>query len=211
MALISEQQARTTLNLGLHVIVLSAFLFAAFYMFLAQITENIINTQVKDGIDDHADVMLDKIANKLGKHVNWNEVDTWAQNLVKKSQGRDPVVVKHNNGVLNYAIGIIAGMLGVWIGTAALFRYWMGYDIALGSILAENAVVFAIVGTFEGYFFMSVATKYVPLSASVSATTALERVKEQLSQHVTDDTPTVSSQMPSPAVSRSGASCRIPS
>ncbi len=185
MAFVTEQQAKMTLNLGLHVVVLATFLFAAFYVFLAKITVDLINTQVTDGIDDNADGMLDHVAKKFGKSINWDVTEQWAKNLINTSQGRDPAVTESNNRLFDRALGILIGLVVAWVATALVFRYWMKYDIGLWSLLAENAIVFTLIGAFEAYFMMTVATKYVPLSASVSMTTALERLKKNLDSRVT--------------------------
>lgn len=184
MEFMTRQQATMGLNFGLHVIILFLFLFIAFYAVLSKITRNLVSGQVTDIINEQTDPLLDQINARIGKRINWDSVDTWAKDLVKKSQGVDPSVSKHNTDLFYMALGILLGMFTMWVAAALYFSYGLKYKLGLGGIIAENIVIFTIIGLFEGYFFAKVATKYVPITASASATAAIDAIKQNVNKRI---------------------------
>ena len=44
----------------------------------------------------------------------------------------------------------------------------------------ENIVIFVFIGAIEAYFFMNIASKYIPVTHDFVATTVLERIKNNI-------------------------------
>lgn len=172
------------MNFSLHVLILFTFLFLAFFLILSKVTRDLINNQVVDLVNSQTGPLLDSINKKEGSHVDWDTLSKWGTDLVNRSQGVDPVVTKHNKNLLGMSSGIILGMLFTWILVAIIFKSAMGINLGLWDIIKENIIVFTIIGAFEGYFFMKVATKYIPINASYSAITGIERLKEKINERV---------------------------
>ena len=184
MPFISQSQAKHGLNYGLHVLILFVFLFSAFYLFLAKITRDEISDQVSNIINDQTGPLLDEVNSYSSQTIDWNGLNSWAVNLVAKSQGTNPTVDANNKNLFYMAIGIIIGLFVVWVGAAIFFHYYLKLELGIPKIILENIVIFTIVGIFEGYFFMEIVTKYIPITASASAIGGLEAFKKKLNDRI---------------------------
>jgi hypothetical protein len=91
----------------------------------------------------------------------------------------DPVRTEHNTLVLATAWSIAAGLGLAFVVTAGVLgasRVRLGP--AMAHVFAENAVLLVILGAVEAGFFLTVASKYVPVAPSVLADTAVTTLQQ---------------------------------
>lgn len=184
-----EGLAQLSLSIGLHILILFVFLFALFNFIMVPTTQKVVNNALGDLVEQQTGNMMAEISTAVDNHpktikIDWSGIDIWANDLVKKSQGVDPDITKHNRGVKKLGIYMIAGIFGTWLLMYAFLKLFMKYDLGIGGILLENVIIFSFVGVFEAYFFLHFASKYVPSPPSAASTSAIERLKKRLGQQI---------------------------
>jgi len=184
--MITQLQANYTINIGLHVIILFTFLTIFFFTFVSKLESKSIQNALSDIIDEKTEQILTEIdgwekklnVDKLS--INWEKVNDIAKQIEANSQGELPEITKQNKNLKNISIGLVVGLFVLFIIVYLFFHFGLHYQIQIGSILLENAIIFFFVGIVEYLFFMNIAAKYIPVTPEFVSTTILERIKERL-------------------------------
>lgn len=187
--IITKKIAENGLNYGLHIIILFTFLLLAFYLFLSKIVVKEVDKESQDVID----VQIPKIMTEIYKNSNpyigkkikelipETAMNEWASQLVKNNKGKeDPHKVTNNSNLFYQSVGILTGLVITWVLAAVYFTKFSSFKVSLLPIILENIATFTVIAAFELYFFVNVATKYIPIDASSSAIAAIEKTKEEI-------------------------------
>jgi hypothetical protein len=184
-----QDLAKVSLSIGLHILILFVFLFALFNFIMIPKTRKVVQYAFGDLVDQYTGNMLNEISTAADNHpkvvkIDWTGVDIWANDLVTNSQGVDPEITKHNNGLTRLGVYMIAGIFVAWLLLYYFLKIVMRYDLGLREIILENIIIFSFVGVFEVYFFLNLASKYIPSPTSAAGTSAIDRLKKRLGQQI---------------------------
>ena len=111
--------------------------------------------------------------------MKWDVVESAADALILESNRDNKQIIENNDNLYNESICLL---LMISLGLVILICYFMfrKININLKFILMENFVIFTFVGLIEIYFFLNVASKYVPIMPDSAMTTIFERLKTLL-------------------------------
>jgi hypothetical protein len=169
-----------SLDVALHVLILFTFLTIFFFAYVSKLEKQSLDDTITNSVSDNTNTLLNdikQISQKYNIKINWNTINDIADKLVKNSQGEVPEIKDNNEQLYKGSmIVIIVGYL-LFIGIIIFLKYYMGYDIQIGRILVMNIIIFSITGLIEYFFFMNVASKYVPVMPNEITDTMLERIK----------------------------------
>jgi hypothetical protein len=184
-----QDLAKVSLGIGLHILILFVFLCTLFNFIMIPRTRKIVNKELGNLVDQNTGNMLAEISTAADNHpkvvkIDWTGVDIWAGDLVTNSQGVDPEITKHNNGLTRLSVYMIAGIFVAWLLLYYFLKIVMRYDLGIREIILENIIIFSFVGVFEVYFFLNFASKYIPSPTSAASTSAIERLKKRLGQQI---------------------------
>lgn len=168
------------LDVALHVLILFTFLTIFFFAYVSKLEKQTLDDTITNSISDNTNTLLNdikQISQKYNIKVNWNTINEIAAKLIKNSQGEVPEIKENNDRLYKGSmIAIIVGYL-LFIGAIIFLKFYMGYDIHIGHIILMNIIIFSITGLIEYFFFMNVASKYVPVMPNEISDTMLERIK----------------------------------
>lgn len=141
----------------LHVFLLFCFLTIFFWTIISKTEEKTLNDEIVSGINDGLkDVHIDK------KIFTDNAVDY----LNKYYEGQNSTVSRNNKNLLQFNIAFIV-MLLIGLLACIFVRYVIcGKNINWLEVIGENLIILLLVGGIEYYFFMNIASKYVPVMPS---------------------------------------------
>ena len=169
-----------SLDVALHVLILFTFLTIFFFAYVSKLEKQSLDNTITNSVSDNTNTLLNDIkqlSQKYNIKINWNTINEIADKLVKNSQGEVPEIKENNEQLYKGSmIVIIVGYL-LFIGIIIFLKYYMGYDIHIGHILLMNIIIFSITGLIEYFFFMNVASKYVPVMPNEISDAMLERIK----------------------------------
>lgn len=169
-----------SLDVALHVLILFTFLTIFFFAYISKLEKQSLDNTITNSVSDNTNTFLNDIkqlSQKYNIKINWNTINDIADKLVKNSKGEVPEIKENNERLYKGSmIVIIVGYL-LFIGIIIFLKYYMGYDIRIGHILLMNIIIFSITGLIEYFFFMNVASKYVPVMPNEISDTMLERIK----------------------------------
>ena len=169
-----------SLDVALHVLILFTFLTIFFFAYVSKLEKQSLDNTITNSVSDNTNTLLNDIkqlSQKYNIKINWNTINEIADKLVKNSQGEVPEIKDNNEQLYKGSmIVIIVGYL-LFIGIIIFLKYYMGYDIHIGHILLMNIIIFSITGLIEYFFFMNVASKYVPVMPNEISDAMLERIK----------------------------------
>ncbi len=144
-------------SLYLHIFLLFCFLTIFFWAIISKTEERSLNKEINSGIDDG----LKNI--KISKSLL--EPNTLSF-LEKFYEGKDSTVTRNNNHLFTFNIAFIFCILIGFI-LCIFVRYFLcGKSINWLEIIGENILILLFVGGIEYYFFMNIASKYVPVMPS---------------------------------------------
>jgi len=185
--MITTKEANYIINITLHVLILFTFLTIFFFVYASKLAKKTINKSLTSIVNDKTKDFLneiDKWDEKLNPNtypnIKWKEINELSQKLKESSQSENPKIVKNNYNLKLLSIAMIAGLLLLFIGLYLYYRFFLNLDVNLGHIFIENIVIFAFVGAIEAYFFMNIASKYIPTTPDFVETTILERIKNNI-------------------------------
>jgi hypothetical protein len=191
--MVTQEGASYAINITLHVFILFTFLTVFFFAFVSKLAKKNINDALAGIIDDNSGNLLDeidkwdkKIKPKTYPNINWNKADKLAKEIVANSQGELPEITKNNTRLKWVGLAMVASMFLLLVGMVFYYRFVLKLDVQLGRIFAENAVIFLFVGAIEAFFFINIASKYVPVTPDFVTTTILDRIKYRVSHAVLD-------------------------
>ena len=169
------------INLLCHVFILLTFLTMFFFKYIAGLTESHVDSELKSLVQDQTDQLLGFIDKRDTQHViRWDMVSQVADRLISESQGNLSFIVENNQNLYDDSMCALFMMALVIVGLVAYFVF-RGVNLRLKFIFMENLVIFAFVGMIEIYFFMNIASKYIPVLPDDAIKDAFSRIRQRLS------------------------------
>lgn len=143
-------------------------------------TEQHINTELKSVIGEQTDKLLQFVTSKdTENEIRWDHVATLSQRVIDEAKKKVPFIEKNNQDLYDESICTLI-MFGVGIVLLVAYFLFRGVDLKLKFILLENLIIFAFIGMIEIYFFMNIASQYVPVMPDEAVNSAFSRVKYNL-------------------------------
>lgn len=144
-------------SIYLHVFLLFSFLTLFFWTVISKTESNSINNEVVSGISEG----LKNV--RISDKIFTPEISNY---MVKFYEGENMTVKRNNDVLLKFNITIIVLLL-VGLFSSFFVRYiFCGKNINWFEVIGENAIILLLVGAIEYYFFMNIASKYVPVMPS---------------------------------------------
>jgi hypothetical protein len=143
-------------------------------------TEQHINTELKSVINDQTDQLLRYVETKdTQNEIRWDDVAILSQRIIDDAKIQVPFIEKNNQQLYDESICTLI-MFAVGIVMLVAYFIFRGVDLKLKFILVENLVIFAFIGMIEIYFFMNIASQYVPVMPDEAINSSFSRIKYNL-------------------------------
>jgi hypothetical protein len=131
-------------------------------------------------VQDQTDQLLDFIdKNDTQNFIRWDIVSDYADKMIEDSKNNLSFITENNKNLYDDSICALF-MMGFVIVVLVAYFVFRGVNLRLKFILMENLVIFAFVGMIEIYFFMNIASKYIPVLPDDAVKAAFSRIKEKL-------------------------------
>jgi len=167
-------------NLLCHVCILLTFLTLFFFEYVSKLTTENIDGEMKSLVEAQTDQLLQYVDQRDTQHqIRWDLVDTAAQALAADSNHAVRSIVEHNTQLYDQTLGTL-GLLVLVIVLLSGYLVWRGVDLQFKFIVLENLIIFAFVGMIEVYFFMNIASQYVPVLPDEALRAIFARLKTNL-------------------------------
>jgi len=168
------------INILCHVLILLTFLTIFFFKYITHMTEQHINTELKSVINDQTDQLLRYVETKdTQNEIRWDDVAILSQRIIDDAKIQVPFIEKNNQQLYDESICTLI-MFAVGIVMLVAYFIFRGVDLKLKFILVENLVIFAFIGMIEIYFFMNIASQYVPVMPDEAINSSFSRIKYNL-------------------------------
>ena len=141
----------------LHVTLLFIFLTIFFWTVISKTESKSLYSEIYKGID-----------NTIGK-INLPSgilPDPTLKILESFYSGKNQTVERNNSMLLEFNIVIIVFLFLAFLITYAVRRLFCKQSINFTEVIGENILILALVGIIEYFFFMNIASKYVPILPS---------------------------------------------
>lgn len=141
----------------LHICLLFCFLTLFFWLVISKTESKNLNNEIISGINNNLkDIHIpDSIFN-----------DSEANYFSKYYEGEDQTIKRNNSQLLTFNIIIIILLLLGLFGCIFVRYIFCKQTINIAEIIGENILILILVGIIEYYFFMNIASKYVPIMPS---------------------------------------------
>lgn len=170
------------INLLCHVFILLTFLTMFFFKYITGLTESHVDSEMQSLVQDQTDQFLTFIDNQDTQHIiRWDMVSQVADRLIDESKNNLSFITENNKNLYDDSICALFIIALVIVGLVAYFVF-RGVNLRLKFIFMENLVIFAFVGMIEIYFFMNIASKYIPVLPDDAMKDAFSRIKQRLSE-----------------------------
>lgn len=170
------------LNLGCHVFILLLFLTFFFFLYVSKATASHVDSELHDLIEKQTLQMMQSLdAADTAHAIRWQAVNVGAAFMLNKSQGVMEEITQHNGDLYQSAVCVLIAM-AVCIGILTAYCLLRGIEIRLKFLMLENVVIFAFVGMIEIYFFLNIASKYVPVLPDEAMIAVKARLQYWLNQ-----------------------------
>ncbi len=150
----------------LHILILFVVLTVIFVKVISPTAADALNGTIIAQSQTAIRVNLDQIpaSQKLGiaNKLRYYPIANARETLSKP----DVDIQSHNQWVMGLAVSIAIMVLGVIIAIVASVRYNCGQQVDMKKLLIENALIFIGIGIIEYFFFIKIASKYIPLPPS---------------------------------------------
>tara|TARA_A100001015_G_C15042776_1_gene740958 strand:- start:3396 stop:3896 length:501 start_codon:yes stop_codon:yes gene_type:complete len=144
-------------SIYLHIFLLFCFLTIFFWTVISKTEGKTINNEIVSGVNDGLKNF--HISNQIF-------TDNDVKYLEKYYQGKDSTVTRNNKNLLQFNIAFIV-MLLIGFFACIFVRYiFCRRNINWLEVIGENLIILLLVGGIEYYFFMNIASKYVPIMPS---------------------------------------------
>lgn len=153
----------------LHVFLLFCFLTILFWVVISKTEGDSINNEIINGIKGNLKdikISTDLLSNDSIEY------------LKKYYEGEDSTVDRNNKQLLMFNIAFIVLLLVGFLGGVFVRYKLCGKSINWTEVLLENAIILIIVGMIEYYFFMNIASKYVPVKPSYMPSVVQKKINE---------------------------------
>jgi len=170
------------INLLCHVLILLTFLTLFFFKYVARLTESHVDSEMKSVVQQQTDQWMAHVDQQDTQQlIQWDAVYNVATTLANASSQNMSFITHNNTDLYNDSI---CTLIMFSIGIVLLVGYFIfrGVNLQLKFILMENLVIFAFVGMIEIYFFMNIASKYIPVLPNDAIKAVFARIKDRLVQ-----------------------------
>jgi hypothetical protein len=171
------------INLLCHVLILLTFLTIFFFKYIAGLTESHIDAEMKSLVQQQTDQLMAYLDQQDTQNlIQWNIVNNVATALIDESSKNVTFITKNNTELYNDSMCTLLMFL---FGIVLIVGYliFRGVDLQLKFIFMENFVIFAFVGMIEIYFFMNIASKYIPVLPDDAVKAVFSRLNYNMAQH----------------------------
>lgn len=156
-------------SIYLHIFLLFCFLTIFFWLVISKVESKSLNNEITKGINENLKSV--KISNQIFN-------DTEANYLEKYYEGENATVKKNNEQLFQFNIAFII-MLLIGFFACIFVRYmFCGRGFNVWEVIGENILVLILVGSIEYYFFMNIASKYVPVMPSYLPNVVKDKIKK---------------------------------
>ncbi len=153
----------------LHVFLLFCFLTIFFWTIISKTEAKTLNNEIVSGINDGLkDIHIDKQIFS----------DDAVEYLKKYYEGQDSTVSRNNKNLLQFNIAFIVILLIGFLACIFVRYVICGKNINWLEVIGENIIILLLVGGIEYYFFMNIASKYVPVMPSYLPNVVKEDIKK---------------------------------
>jgi hypothetical protein len=175
----TSKQVSSTINILVHVIILFTFLSLFFFMYISKVESDAFKNElgglVKDRINDIIDKNPDAVV-----YLQSPEFKPYLTRFMRRYSTESRATLERDTMIKFLAVFTIFILLGVLFTMVLTVTLECNKKVNLGSILAQNAVIFIFVGIAEYLFFTRVAIKYVPVAPSLMVDTIIDALKSEM-------------------------------
>ena len=132
----------------------------------SQIKNNLLQQLSKNDTNGNFKKVLQANSNSLEK-------------LTKYYSSETKETIAYNNGLKNMMILIVIIFVLSIILPYLFLRFTCNYKVPLGSIILENVILFIFIGVFEVFFFLKIASKFVPTPPSTLVNEIIDNLNKQ--------------------------------
>jgi len=144
-------------SLYLHIFLLFSFLSIFFWVVISKTEASTINNEIVTGIS----------GNLKNVHISDKIItDTDGKYFQLYYEGENSNVKRNNKQLLTFNITFIILLLIGFFSAIFVGYIFCGKNINWLEIIGENILILVFVGGIEYYFFMNIASKYVPVMPS---------------------------------------------
>ena len=155
-------------SIYLHIFLLFVFLTIFFWLVISKSEKKYINNEITDGITSGLKDV------HISDQILTNNVKEY---LKAYYSGQDKTVERNNNNLVIFNIAFIC-ILFIGFLLSLFVRYKLcGKNISLFEVIGENILILILVGAVEYYFFMNIASKYVPIKPSYLPNIVAKKIK----------------------------------
>lgn len=173
----ASERILSTTNILVHVIILFSFLSIFFFFYISKIESNAFKEELGGMITKNINKLVDsypEIIPTLG------ELNPYMIKFMKKYESESQATIEHNIMLKFSSVFLVLIFLGILITIIVTLKFECGKKTNIGSILAQNVVIFIFIGMVEYTFFTKVASKYIPVVPSLMIDTIIESLKERM-------------------------------
>jgi len=166
-----EHYTNLFFSVSLHVLLLFIFLTIFYWTVITQTEKRSLYSEINNSIQN----------NLSGINIPKNSFTEDIFNYSKAYySGNDSNVLRNNRTVFKFNIVIIILIFLIFLTTIFVRYITCNKSISFLEIIIENIIVLIFVGGIEYYFFMNIASKYVPVLPSYIPSIAKEYIESNL-------------------------------
>ena len=168
--------ANYMININLHVWILFTFLGTFFFLVISKLEEDSVNSAFNGAVNDNLPKALSTIdENKNLPNNFWTDV---YKNMDKvEKDNTDSNLTSDNHRNLKIATIATSVILILLLAGQIWYCRKNNIDIEVKSIIIENLIIFALVGTIEYFFFTKIASHYLPTTPTNISVSLLDDIK----------------------------------
>ena len=141
----------------LHVFLLFCFLTIFFWTVISKTEAKTLNQEIVSGVTEGLKNI--HISNQIFTPSTQKYLDRYYE-------GQDSTVTRNNRNLLQFNIAFIVILLIGFFASIFVRYIFCGRSINWLEVIGENLIILLLVGGIEYYFFMNIASKYVPVMPS---------------------------------------------
>lgn len=174
----SPKHVNFFINAIVHVFILLTIISAFFFIYVSQLAGNKFHDELADVMDNNLEPALAKADKNqyIKKMLQGMNLSQMAQYFNKENEA----TTIQNRWLMQATIGIIVMLVLTTIIVLFITKLFCR-KIPFGSILRENIILFALVGTVEIVFFLYIAKNFVPTKPSLVMQTVVNSLKSNFS------------------------------
>lgn len=168
--------AELALNLLLHTFAFFTVLTLMYQFVISPMETNALAQQVDQAVNEAVGHALANVSPAQAQALK--STLPLLQQFAKLQSPQDPLRAAHNDSVMMTAYGVIMALgIAFVVASSVMAASQVRLGRTMGHVFAENAILFVVLAGLEGGFFLTVASKYVPVMPSVLATTTVNTLK----------------------------------